>query len=139
MSLCRGCGGQELGSSGAAIARATTQKLERTDKLEGAKGTPDRQGAATWRALHGRAVCGWWLRSAAATGQALRVEGSTIVPVHVERDLAIDAGEWRVVVQRLAAYPLQLVDATRSPLAGWWASVDGDDFAQLLAKWGPCN
>lgn len=68
-------------------------------------------------------------RSAAATGQALRVEGSTIVPVHVERDLAVDAGEWHVVVQRLVAYPLQLVDATRSPLAGWWASVDGDDFA----------
>ncbi|MFN9755170.1 MAG: carboxypeptidase-like regulatory domain-containing protein [Planctomycetota bacterium] len=68
-------------------------------------------------------------RSAAAIVQALRVEGSTIVPVHVERDLAVDAGEWHVVVQRLAAYPLQLVDATRSPLAGWWASVDGDDFA----------
>ena len=68
-------------------------------------------------------------RSAAAIVQALRVEGSTIVPVHVERDLAVDAGEWHVVVQRLAAYPLQLVDATRSPLAGWWASVDGDEFA----------
>ena len=33
-----------------------------------AKGTPDRQGAATWRALHGCAVCGWWLRGAAAAG-----------------------------------------------------------------------
>ncbi|MFO0391310.1 MAG: sigma-70 family RNA polymerase sigma factor [Planctomycetota bacterium] len=65
-------------------------------------------------------------RSAPATVQALRVEGSKIEPSHVERDLAVDAGEWRVVVQRLAAYPLRLVDAAHTPLAGWWASVDGD-------------
>lgn len=68
-------------------------------------------------------------RSAAATVQALRVQDSTIETLHLERDLAAATDEWHVVVQRLAAYPLQLVDATHTPLAGWWASVDGDDFS----------
>ncbi|MCA3008948.1 MAG: sigma-70 family RNA polymerase sigma factor [Phycisphaerales bacterium] len=71
-------------------------------------------------------------RSAPATMQALRVQGPKIVPSHVERDLAVEAGEWRVVVQRLAAYPLRLVDAMHTPLAGWWASVDGDAFAMAV-------
>ena len=65
-------------------------------------------------------------RSAPATVQALRVQGPTIVPSHVERDLAAEAGEWRVVVQRLVEHPLRLVDAARKPLAGWWAGRDDD-------------
>ena len=65
-------------------------------------------------------------RSAPATVQALRVQGPKIVTAHVERDLAAEAGEWRVVVQRLVEHPLRLVDAARKPLAGWWAGRDDD-------------